>query len=297
MKNENNKYTETLLNCYTEENLTKISRRIIEAYKAKQYSYIIGLCNLIDDSIVKNSKNVQKLFSHLIMLYHPDKLNQYKNEISSLVNQNKVNELNKYKHILVTIENIDKIQTTKAEINLEYDIEYEYGYDAEDFDSIISESELNEDYLTEDKNFGIDFTSLIRYKEMGNIEEVLPSYYFEELEGELNLSNSNLTDLSGLENCINISSLDLSNNQIIYINQIGFLEQITEINLSGNVIQFIDVLANLNNLQKLDLSFNEIDDISSIYRLPNLEYVNIIGNNIPEEQIEKLKRKKLILIN
>lgn len=297
MKENDSIYIDKLLSYYSEENLTIISTKIIEAYKNKKYSFIIGLCNLVDNSFVKNANNIQKVFSYLLMLYHPDRLNLYKNEIINLKKINKLDEIKKHNHIITVTENIDKIQYNQNHKKIDFDIEYDYGYDDEDFDSVINTDEIENYY--EDlpiNNSEIDFISLLRYKEFGNLEEELPSYYLEYLEGELNLSNSNLYDLAGLENCINISELDLSGNKIIDIVQIGFLTKLLDLNLSGNAIQSIGVLYNLKKLKKLDISFNTVDNILPILNLPNLEYVNIIGNVIPENQIELIKKKNIILV-
>jgi len=219
----------------------------------------------------------------------------FKQKISK-INKDKTN-LDKFSHIIAVTENLDSIQFIKEEDKTTYDIEYEYGYDDEDFDSVIGESDFDDNYGEEEKNlYEFDFISLLRYRELGSLDEALPSFYFEELEGELTLPDSNLFDLSGMEKCINLEALDLSNNRIIDITPIGFLTQLTEINLSGNTIQDIDVLNNLQNLKKIDISFNEINNISPLFNLSNLKYVNIIENKIPKKQIEIFKQKKIIII-
>ena len=271
-----------IIDYYTEENLTKITLKIIDAYRNKKYSYLIGLGKIIDETIVEKNRNIQKLFSHLIMLFHPDRLNLYKIDISDLIQKNRSNELQKYETIIAVLDNLERIPDHSLNNNHEIDIEYEYGYDEEDFDSVIDESDFDDTDASEEKNlYEFDFISLLRYRELGNIDDELPSFYFEELEGELILPDSNLFDLSGLEKCTNLEALDLSNNQIIDITPIGFLNQLTEINLSGNKIQDIDVLDNLH---------------SHLFNLLNLKYVNIIGNNIPKKQLEKLKQNNRILV-
>jgi hypothetical protein len=294
MKIENKEVIDKILSLYTEENLNKITRKIIEAYKSKRFSYIIGLCNLIDDSIVKRSNNVQNLFSYLIMLYHPDRINLYKKEIRNIKENDQI-ELDKYGKIITVVENLDNIQYEKIDTEFDFDLEYEFGYDEEDFDSIIDGYDLDESKFNT-YNVDFDFISLFKNREFGITDADMPSYYLEQLDGELNLSNSNLCDLTGLENCLNISGLDLSKNNLIDINHIGFLVNVTELNLSENSIQSIDALANLFKLKKIDISFNEIDDISPLFDLSNLEYINVIGNRISSKQIEFIKKKKIILV-
>ena len=287
---------EKILDYYTEQNLTNITLKIIEAYRNKKYSYIIGLAKIIDETIVDKHKNIQKLFSHLIMLFHPDRLNLYKKDISELITKNKFDELQKYEVIIPVLENLEKIPFQSLNSKLELEIEYEYGYDEEDFDSIIEE---NHEYFNESENtedFQFDFISLLNYRELGSIDEDLPSLYFEELDGELDLSGSNLYDLSGLEKCINLERLDLSNNKIVDINQLGFLKQLKEINLSGNNIFTVDVLKQLHQLKHIDISFNALNDIRPLLNLANLKYLNVIENPIPKKQLELFKQKDIIFI-
>jgi len=295
MKNSKESTIKKIIEYYSEENLNIISRKIIEAYKNKKYSYLINLAKLIDKSIIANTPSIQKLFSHLIMQFHPDRISLYKQKISKLNKNNK--DLDNFSHIIAVTENIDSIQFIQEEDKTTYDIEYEYGYDEEDFDSVIEENDFEDTYSNEDKNlYEFDFISLLRYRELGNIDGALPSFYFEELEGELALHDSNLFDLSGLEKCTNLEALDLSNNRIVDITPIGFLTQLAEINLSGNTIQDISVLYNLQNLEKIDISFNTIKDISPLFNLTRLKYVNIIGNNISFKQVGILKKKNRIII-
>ena len=117
--------SDKIIDYYTEQNLTKITLKIIEAYRNKKYSYIIGLGKIIDETLVDKHRNIQKLFSHLIMLFHPDRLNLYKKDISDLIQKNKTNELQKYETIIPVLENLEKIpylgQNNKLEIEIEYD--------------------------------------------------------------------------------------------------------------------------------------------------------------------------------
>ena len=58
----------------------------------------------------------------------------------------------------------------------------------------------------------------------------------------------------------------------------------------------IETLGNLTNLRVIDISGNEIDDLTALYELGKLEYLNVIGNNIPNEQIETLKEKEILVM-
>lgn len=72
----------------------------------------------------------------------------------------------------------------------------------------------------------------------------------------LSLSNSELTDLTGLEIFTNLSWLDLSGN---------------ELTKDSN----LEVLNSFNDLKYLDLSSNEIEDLSMVTNIKNIETLNL----------------------
>lgn len=78
----------------------------------------------------------------------------------------------------------------------------------------------------------------------------------------LNLSNEGITDISGLESCVNLKSLDLSYNQIKDVKPLLKLYDIKDLNLSHNKISDVSYLSNLTSLEQLNLSDNNISDLS-----------------------------------
>lgn len=91
--------------------------------------------------------------------------------------------------------------------------------------------------------------------------------------------------------------MDLSDNHINDLSEIGECRLLNELYLSHNQISIIDATINLADLTQLDLSFNEVDDLTPLFRLQKLEYVNLLGNPVPKEQIELLKKKGIIVVN
>jgi len=61
-----------------------------------------------------------------------------------------------------------------------------------------------------------------------------------------------------------------------------------ELNISDNQVGYIDVLSNLINLKSVHLSNNCFDDISPLFELEKLEYANLSGNKISQVQINNL---------
>jgi internalin A len=66
------------------------------------------------------------------------------------------------------------------------------------------------------------------------------------------------------------------------------LTNLEELDLSDNEISYIDGLGFLSGLKSLKLSNNMIDDIEPLFGLKNLEYVDLSGNKINAAQIKKL---------
>ena len=136
-------------------------------------------------------------------------------------------------------------------------------------------------------------------KPTGDIEE-------SDLVGVTNLEGPGrgITDLAGLEYCVNLEELSLYDNQIVQLlplaglaklrtlilarnhiadlSPLAGLTNLTWLNLDENAIEGIDPLAGLTNLRLLELAHNQISDarplagISSLYQL-NLSY-NAMGS-------------------
>jgi len=75
-----------------------------------------------------------------------------------------------------------------------------------------------------------------------------------------------ISNLEGLENCTNLTDLDLSNNSVKNIGALTNLQNIVSLDLSNNQITRIDALSGLFFLRYLDLSGadNDIRDFSAL---------------------------------
>ncbi|TYV00600.1 leucine-rich repeat domain-containing protein, partial [Listeria monocytogenes] len=74
-------------------------------------------------------------------------------------------------------------------------------------------------------------------------------------------SNSNVSDLSGMEHLTNLSSLNLNGGQVSDISALSGLTNLTSLSLNNNEISDISALSGLTNLTSLSLNNNEISDI------------------------------------
>jgi uncharacterized repeat protein (TIGR02543 family) len=106
--------------------------------------------------------------------------------------------------------------------------------------------------------------------------------YKSDLEGLTSFyaTGKTITDLTGLEYCINLVSLDLHDNQIGDISPLPGLTKLEWLDLSYNRISDVSPLAGLTNLQWLYLHNNRIASISALASLTNLTYLFLYMNQI-----------------
>ena len=98
----------------------------------------------------------------------------------------------------------------------------------------------------------------------------------------LNAIDSNISDLTGLEHAINLTSLYLQNNSISDITSLSGLTNLTSLFLGNNSISDISALGGLTNLTSLSLDRNSISDISVLSGLTNLTWLNLQNNSVSD---------------
>ncbi len=105
-----------------------------------------------------------------------------------------------------------------------------------------------------------------------------------DLEGLTSLSATykGIADLTGLEYCINLTSLDLRNNRITSTSPLAGLTGLTYLTLDYNEISSVSHLANLTNLRWLYLSRNQITSVGPLANLTDLRYLYIHSNQISD---------------
>jgi len=89
-------------------------------------------------------------------------------------------------------------------------------------------------------------------------------------------------DLSPLASLINLTWLDLHNNQISDVSPLASLTNLAVLNLWGNRISDISPLASLTSLVGLNLRNNEISDLSPLVSLTNLTWLILTWNQISD---------------
>ena len=104
---------------------------------------------------------------------------------------------------------------------------------------------------------------------------------------QLDIEYSEIEDIRGIENLINLRMLNLRENKISDISALKNLTNLKQLSLGGNKFSDISVLKNLVNLQILDLGqyyndYNQIGSIDVLKNLTNLKQLNLSGNQFKD---------------
>jgi len=99
---------------------------------------------------------------------------------------------------------------------------------------------------------------------------------------ELNADGYGIADLSGIEQCVNLTTLHLGDNAIGDLSPLAEMPQIEVLVLWGNAIEDASPLAGLTNLSYLDLDFNHISDLSPLSGLENIEFLLLWDNDVED---------------
>lgn len=100
-----------------------------------------------------------------------------------------------------------------------------------------------------------------------------------------------IADISAIQQLSQLSSVDLSVNQITNLYPLVFSESrytITTLNLSYNSIMDLTPLSTLTSIEQLDLSFNHITSLQALQGLSSLRTLRITGNPLTMEEITML---------
>ena len=96
----------------------------------------------------------------------------------------------------------------------------------------------------------------------------------------LGLYDNQIDDISPLSNLAKLERLSLGTNEIASIEAISGLTSLRDLELDTNQITDIQPLADVTGLVRLSLGYNQIADIQPISNLTNLQALNLISNQI-----------------
>ena len=280
---------------YTAENLGLVSGRIIGLFKDKKHDALRAIQKVVNEYTPSNEEKINKVFSRLIMLYHPDRLTQNLKQLEQAYQGGDFETLYSMSHIL-TVQNLEPEHVLLSSVLTEEDLAEEFGWDegADGYSYFMAGEESEE----EDIDSGLErhsFLSVLKRRVYGNLNVDFPMYLLEDLE-EIEMADYELEDLDGISACHYARAVDLSNNNLTDISELGELRQVERLYLSNNQIGLIDALYNLSVLQVLDISFNDVDDISPLFELNYLSYLNVMGNRIPAWQLEKMQLQGITIV-
>jgi Leucine-rich repeat (LRR) protein len=228
--------------------------------KEGEKSSTINTCK-IDESFIENVKD--KSLTVEIHNISIDKINTHLCQLninSILFNRCKINSIGNLKDI----KNLKKITIIDSDIK---------GID------MLAENEL--EYLSV-----INSQNLL-LSEIVNIKNLRELYY------KSNIKTDN--DLINLEGLSNLTILNLSDNNIKSVENMGLLKDLISIDISINKIESIDVLKNNTKLKYVYLQKNNIKDIRPLKLNKNIKYLMASHNNFSEiDFIENLNDIELL---
>lgn len=99
---------------------------------------------------------------------------------------------------------------------------------------------------------------------------------------EIDLSDSGIIDLEGIQYATNLNTLNLSKNEIFDASLLSELNELRNLELSENKIEDITFLSKLKNIKSVGLDSNNISFVSEINNLNNLVLINLSNNNIKD---------------
>jgi len=123
----------------------------------------------------------------------------------------------------------------------------------------------------------------------------------------MDVSDRGISDITGLEFCINLGRIDLSNNSIGSLDTLALMHdpltgtKLREVNLANNLITDITPLQALNQIEILNLSGNRIQDIAAFYREAGshrVRILNLSGNQISDlSPLSRLSEISILILS
>ncbi|MBB6479798.1 leucine-rich repeat domain-containing protein [Spirochaeta isovalerica] len=290
-----------LIGLFNEEKLKKISSLIIEAYRNSDYQSLRKYASALDIKAGEFEAKPAGTFRKMMLFYHPDRRAVIHRKIRELSATGQREMLTKMEQSvsrdIIQPPRQPRHSGKKRKFSKDFTFREEYWTNPfnDDFESddFLYTSE-DRTRVTEDDFF--EFIEAVRAMMYGNLPgEFLPKDLYH-LDGELDLSEEGIGDLTGLEYCINITELILSRNRISHLSDLSRLTQLQMLDLSWNQITYVDELAALTSLRILDLSFNDIEDISPLITLEDLKYLNLIGNPLRSADDVRILRERGVII-
>jgi len=286
-----------LKKAYTSDNLGLISGRIIDMFRDHKYDALRAVQKVVNEYTPCAEEKINRVFSRLIMIYHPDRLSQTLQQLEQAYERGDFEELFTMSHIL-NVQNLEPEHVTVSSIITEEDLAEEFGWDdsTDGFSYFMDQDSYEEEEVNDFDYTNRSFLTALKRRVYGNLNVDFPMYLLEDLE-EIEMADYEIEYLDGIDACRHVRVVDLSNNNLTDVTDLKDLHQLERLYLSNNHITLIDSLSNLTVLQVVDISYNDVEDLSPLFELSHLSYINVMGNRIPAWQLEKLQLKGVTIID
>ncbi|MBR3134314.1 MAG: hypothetical protein IKG56_02515 [Clostridia bacterium] len=111
------------------------------------------------------------------------------------------------------------------------------------------------------------------------------------------LSDSNISDLSGIENFTSLDNLQLEYNNISDISPLKALHKLTSIDLSHNNLTSIPSEIKDSEIMQLSLNYNPIADFSGLQLAKSITNLQLEGTSITQNDLVYLKNLHIVSLN
>jgi len=288
------------------EYLHAMTTALIEAHRSGRRAFLTDVGR-------KNGLEIEGplLFSKLILLYHPDRLQSYLKTILDIEGGQRASlaDMERVFSVDPSVERSIRV-TVDGDDYEGADEEWEYG--EEDFDSVRSAwfdnevdpygsdvgSDLDDldDAEYDASEVGRTLFEAVQAREYGAHNVGLEPHHLDYFQGTMDLSDYEIDDLAGAEYLIHVRVLNLSANHIRSLRRLRGLVELEELYLAGNDIDDLSGIESLHNLRLLDLENNRLEDIEPLLNLRALEFVNLLGNRVDASQMKRLRERGVIVL-
>jgi Leucine-rich repeat (LRR) protein len=293
IKNDDELYNK-LKESYTENNLHKISHNLIRLYREKQFDKLHVIAERVSEGKHLGSISDKQGFSRLISIFHPDRIQFYQNELEKYKNNKDQLILRQLEPILLILDIEEFVSDIENYEDIDYAPEFMWDIDPEYFTYFDSGKKKGVKRKSKKEKKGCSFYDAMKIRFNGDIDIDYPFYYLENMD-EIEIAESNVNNLDGVEYCINTINMDLSGNSIFDLTPLFGLKHLSELNLSDNKIFDIDVLATLPKLKSLNLTNNPVQDLTPLLEIDSLEYLDITRTQASFQLLKQLEKKGVIV--
>ena len=279
-----------------QEALQRISIELIQAHRNARHEVLRRLARQAGLSEADCPAQPAKLFMKLIQIYHPDRTAAMMERFQRCRQNDDQAGLAALRSQLLPLAAAQGAAAMTLDLEPEFAVQPgDFGFGEHGWSDHLDGSRLRTERRPRQART-IDFLEALRREFFGNLELRLSRLELEELDGELELVDHGIGDLTGIQFCRNLTGLNLALNQIHDLAPLRRLRRLETLDLSSNQIEDADELEELRRLQELDLSDNQISDIAFLLALPRLSVVNLQGNPIRDHRIIDSLRANGVLV-